>query len=303
MTPMRRILLGLGALALLVPTEARAERLLRGEKTFLWKVTSGTTTVYLLGSVHMAKQDLYPLAKSIEDAFDRSKVLVVEADEGKMEPARMLELIQEKGLYKAGESLSKKLTKEKLKNVEALVGKLGLKMEQVDQMRPWLLAVNASVVALQKLGYEPQYGIDRHFIQEAKDKGKEIGELESIEFQLNLLSGLSDDLQDLFISSTLDEVEGVEKRMEKIFGAWKKGDDQELNRLMITEGLAKKPELAPLQKKLVDDRNEGMVKKVEEYLKTKDVYFVIAGAAHLIGEKGMCELLRKKGYTVEQIGQ
>ncbi len=300
---MRRILLGLGALALLVPTPARAERLLRGEKTFLWKVSSGTTTVYLLGSVHMAKQDLYPLAKSIEEAFDRSKILVVEADEGKMEPVKIQQLVLEKGLYKPGESLSTKLSKEKLKTVEALVAKLGLKMDQVDQMKPWFLSVNASVMALSKLGYDPQYGIDRHFIQEAKDKGREIKELESIEFQINLLSGLPDDLQELFVSSTLDEVDDVEKRMEKIFGAWKKGDDKELNRLMITEGLAKKPELAPLQKKLVDDRNEGMVKKVEEYLKTKDVHFVIAGAAHMIGEKGICELLRKKGYAVEQVEQ
>jgi uncharacterized protein YbaP (TraB family) len=303
MTTMRRILLGLGALALLVPTPARAERLLRGEKTFLWKVSSGTTTVYLLGSVHMAKQDLYPLAKSIEEAFDRSKILVVEADEGKMEPVKIQQLVLEKGLYKPGESLSTKLSKEKLKTVEALVAKLGLKMDQVDQMKPWFLSVNASVMALSKLGYDPQYGIDRHFIQEAKDKGREIKELESIEFQINLLSGLPDDLQELFVSSTLDEVDDVEKRMEKIFGAWKKGDDKELNRLMITEGLAKKPELAPLQKKLVDDRNEGMVKKVEEYLKTKDVHFVIAGAAHMIGEKGICELLRKKGYAVEQVEQ
>ena len=78
-------------------------------------------------------------------------------------------------------------------------------------------------------------------------------------------------------------------------------DDKELTRMMITEGLGKKPELAPLQKKMLDDRNDGMVKKCEEYLKTKDVYFVVAGAAHMIGDKGICELLRKKGYKVEQV--
>jgi uncharacterized protein YbaP (TraB family) len=298
---MRKLLAGIVVVAILV-SSARAERLApRGEKTFLWKATSESTTVYLLGSVHMAKKDLYPLAREIEEAFDRSKILVVEADEGKMEPAKIQQLVMEKGLYKEGESLSTKLTKEKLKTAEALVGKLGLTLEQVDRWKPWFLSVNASVMTLQKLGYDSELGIDRHFTRAAKEKMKEIKELESIEFQIGLLSGLSDEMQDLFISSTLEEVDGVEKRMEQIFAAWKKGDDKELNRIMITEGLAKKPELAPLQKKLLDDRNVEMVKKCEEYLKTKDVHFVIAGAAHLIGDKGICELLRKKGYKVEQV--
>ncbi|HXX94763.1 MAG TPA: TraB/GumN family protein [Planctomycetota bacterium] len=299
-----RFLLGLGVLAFLAPTDVRAERFpSRGDRTFLWKVSSPSTTVYLLGSVHMAKKDLYPLAKPIEDAFARSKVLVVEADEGKMDPVEMQKLVLEKGFYPAGESLSTKLAPEKLKTVEALLGKLGLRLEQVNQMRPWYLAVTASVLALQKLAYDPQLGIDRHFIQAAKDQGKELKELESIQFQIDLLSGLSQDLQELFVAATLDEVDDVEKRMEKVMSAWKKGDDKELYRLLITEGMAKRPELAPLQKRLLDDRNEGMVKKVEEYLRTKDVHFVVAGAAHMIGEKGICELLRKKGYTVEQVEQ
>jgi uncharacterized protein len=298
---MRKLYAGLCLLTILA-SSAQAERAaVRGEKLFLWKASSDTTTVYLLGSIHMAKKELYPLAAEIEQAFERSKYLVVEADESMVDPAKLQQMVMDRGLYKEGESLSKTLTKEKLKNVETLVSKVGLTLEQVDRMKPWLLALTASVMNLQKLGYDPQQGIDRHFIKGAKDKGKEIRELESVEFQLDLLSGFSEDLQNLFVVSTADELEGVEKRMDQLFGLWKKGDDKGLEKLMITDGMAKHPEMAPLQKKMLDDRNVTMAQKVEGYLKTKDVHFVVVGSAHLVGEKGMCELLRKKGVKVEQV--
>ena len=49
-------------------------------KSFLWKVQSKTNTLYILGSVHFLKKEMYPLNKKIEDAFDKSEVLVVEAN-------------------------------------------------------------------------------------------------------------------------------------------------------------------------------------------------------------------------------
>ncbi|RJQ38322.1 MAG: hypothetical protein C4550_06760 [Nitrospiraceae bacterium] len=44
-----------------------------------------------------------------------------------------------------------------------------------------------------------------------------------------------------------------------------------------------------------------MTLKIEEFLKTKETYFVVVGAGHLVGNKGIIELLKRKGYPVEQI--
>ncbi len=300
---MRRTVGFAALLAFALPLAAGTERAVpvRGEKLFLWKATSETTQVYLLGSIHMAKKEIYPLAKEIEQAFERSKYLVVEVDQGKVDPGKIQQMVLERGMYKEGESLSTKLPKEKLKRVQDLVEKVGIPMEQADRLKPWLLALTASVMSLQKLGYDPKQGIDQHFLDAAKEKGKEVKELETVEFQLDLLSGFSDELQDLFVSATLEELNVLEKQMDQIFGAWKKGDAKEMEKITLTEGMAKKPEMAPFKVKMLDDRNVGMAKKVEEYLKTKDVYFVVMGSAHLVGEKGVVELLRKKGVKVEQV--
>jgi uncharacterized protein YbaP (TraB family) len=56
-----------------------------------------------------------------------------------------------------------------------------------------------------------------------------------------------------------------------------------------------------LVKKFVDDRNVAMTGKMEEYLKGKDPVFVVVGAAHIVGDKGIAKQLRDKGYKVEQL--
>jgi uncharacterized protein YbaP (TraB family) len=58
--------------------------------------------------------------------------------------------------------------------------------------------------------------------------------------------------------------------------------------------------LSSAYEKLVYERNRNMAGKIEAYLKTKGTYFVITGAAHLVGEKGIIEILRGKGYRVVQ---
>jgi uncharacterized protein len=56
-----------------------------------------------------------------------------------------------------------------------------------------------------------------------------------------------------------------------------------------------------LSKKILDDRNVVMATKIEEYLKGKDPVFVVVGAAHIVGDKGVAKMLRNKGYKVEQV--
>jgi|ERR1043166_7707209 uncharacterized protein YbaP (TraB family) len=284
---------------LLVSPAARATA--RGEKTFLWKVTSGRGEVYLLGSMHMAKKDLYPLPKEIEEAFARSKFLVIEADEEKVGQEKIQQMVMEKGMYPEGDTITKHLSKEAAKKLGEELGKSGASLEQVERFKPWLVGIMLSMQAMQKLGFEPDQGIDKHFIKEAKEKSREILEVESVEFQLNLLSSLTEEQGNKMLLQTLDEIETTGKQMDKIIAAWKKGDAEEINKLIVTEPAAKHPEWKELQAKLLDDRNVGMTAKVEEYLKKDGPYFVVVGAGHLVGEKGVIRLLEQKKYKVEQI--
>src|SRR5581483_9357791 len=74
---------------------------------FLWKATSKTTTIYLLGSLHVVTKDIFPLPKEIEDAFADSKKLVVEVNAVGLDQQKLLEMTVKKGTYPKGETLSK----------------------------------------------------------------------------------------------------------------------------------------------------------------------------------------------------
>jgi uncharacterized protein len=168
-------------------------------------------------------------------------------------------------------------------------------------MRPWFVAMTLSVISIQKLGYSPEFGIDRVFAGRAKDQNKEVLELESMEFQIKLLAGFADDLQAKYLAATVDESAKSKEQMEKMVESWRNGDVAAFEKETIARPREKHPELAEFHKKMIDDRNEGMAKTVEGYLKTKDVHFVVAGAAHMVGEKGIVNLLEKAGYKVEQM--
>ena len=89
--------------------------------------------------------------------------------------------------------------------------------------------------------------------------------------------------------------------MKEMFDLWKAGDLQGMYETDLREE-RKFPELRAYYKVLLDDRNVAMVKKLMEILKN-DVgpFFVAVGSAHMPGEFGMVELLRKEGFVVEQM--
>src|SRR2546422_4427085 len=89
--------------------------------------------------------------------------------------------------YPAGDSLDKHVSKECL---AAAITKSGLPETQVKLLKPWFLATAVTLNELQKLGIDPQLGLDLHFLQSAK--GRSIIELESAEAQIKLLDGFTD---------------------------------------------------------------------------------------------------------------
>jgi len=58
--------------------------------------------------------------------------------------------------------------------------------------------------------------------------------------------------------------------------------------------------MLPVYEKLLYERNNTMATRIEGFLKAGGRYFVVVGAGHLVGKKGIIELLKKKGYPVEQ---
>ncbi len=265
---------------------------------FLWKVQSKTSTLYLLGSIHFLKQENYPLHAAIEQAFAQSSFLVVEADTsdvGKLNTNRLLG----KALYPENDSIRNHLTPETYELLVKETGKVGLSPEVAARQRPWFLALTLEALELVKLGFDPGYGIDSYFLSRAQGS-KKVLELEGIEEQIDLLSGFAEKEQELFLLYTLKDLRILADEVTRLVNAWSTGDTSGMESI-ITRAVRQDRRLEPVFKKLLDDRNKRMASTIEGYLGRSGNYFVVIGAAHLIGDKGIVTLLKNKGYTVEQL--
>lgn len=268
------------------------------QKNFLWKVQSKEGTVYVLGSIHYLKKETYPLSEKIENAFEKSDNLVVEADINDADKIDIAKLLAN-AIYPENDSLENHVSKETFQTIKREVVPLGLPMEIVNKQKPWFLALTLSSVGLLRLGYDPNYGIDKYFLSKAKGK-KKILELESIDYQIELFSKLSDKDQEWMLLSTLNDLKTLKDKVEKIVKAWTSGDPNEME-AVLTEGIKEDKGLTSVYEKLLYERNEDMITKIEGYLKTKETHFVVVGAGHLVGDRGIIKKLKVKGYQVEQM--
>ena len=267
-------------------------------KVFGWRVKSPSTTAYLVGSIHLAKPDLYPLNPRIESAFGDSGALVVEVDVTQ-QGGELVQQVMAKASYPPGEDITQHVSKEVLQRADTQLQKSGMGVPMFAQFKPWFLAQTVLLMELQRLGFSPTNGIDVYFLRKAKGQ-KKIMELETAASQIDLLNSFSDREQELFLLYTIKDIDNTEKNVNEILASWKQGDAQRMEKFLMAS-VNDMPELRAVYGKLVDDRNESMAKRIDGFLKTQGTYFIIVGSAHLVGEKGLLNLLKRAGYSVEPL--
>jgi len=263
----------------------------------MWKATSPTATVHLVGSIHVGDQGLYPLPAEVESAFAAAKVLAVEINVKSVDRMKTMELIQKYGMYSGEDSLSKHISKETSTALDEFCSKHNLPRAGVEQLKPWVVAVTIAALSWQQAGEDPSLGVDMHFLDESKPPQR-IDELETMESQLNLFVDATEEEQLALLASTLKQGDKMKEMIWKIQTAYLSGDPEALRKIMDEQADTGSKTLT---KKLLDDRNVAMAGKIEEYLKGKEQAFVVVGAAHIVGDKGIARMLRDKGYKVEQV--
>ncbi|NUQ11589.1 MAG: TraB/GumN family protein [Gemmatimonadaceae bacterium] len=165
--------------------------------------------------------------------------------------------------------------------------------------KPWVVAVTFLAKELERNGLDPEHGIDRHFVDAADAASKPIKSLETLEDQLGIFDKMPDATQELFLREALEEADLVGKQIAELTDAWKRGDEAALGKLLATS--YEKAEYKTLQKQLIFDRNVRMAKAVEGMLAGADDVFVVVGVAHLVGEGGVVDLLRKAKHPVDRL--
>src|SRR5207237_9352661 len=108
---------------------------------------------------------------------------------------RLRTILMQKGVYPAGDSVENHIGQETRALLLPYVAKSKELASDYARLKPWFLTVSIAVIEAKRMGFEISEGLDRHFVDKATEMHKPIATLETTEFQLDLISSFSEDLQ------------------------------------------------------------------------------------------------------------
>jgi uncharacterized protein len=290
--PGRIIAVRLILLFLLVAVaEVRAE-----DKSFLWRVQSDKANIYILGSVHFLKKENYPLNKTVEKAFESAQKLVLEIDLKSENAGAVQRMTLEKGINRE-RTLEQSVSAETYGLAEKRAQELGIDIRALNPLKPWLVALTMTALQLQRLGFDPNYGVDRYLAGRAAKSGKTVVGLETASFQIGLIDQLPERDQESMLRQSLKEMDLLDRGLDQIVRAWSTGDVTALEALLLS-GMREYP---AVHQTVIVDRNRSWLSQIEKMIEQGESTLIAVGAAHLIGKDGVIELLKARGYTVEQM--
>lgn len=294
-------------------------------KGFLWQIKSGTNTVYLLGSIHMASADFYPLSNKIWSAYYNSDALVVEAN--LFDESDIMSL-QEMMFYLDGTNLKDHISADTYKKLVQVGELMGYPEEIITLIKPWalyLILSNYSVLST-SVGEDvsSNLGIDSNFLTHAVIYQKPIYAAEGLKKQAEIMESFSDALLEYLLNNYCDQINNaaygedtsqsdeLNKGLEVMFSSWKEGNIEAFAQLSGESGLDDfSDDINEDVKALADEyktkflvqRDDAMAEYIHKLLNTEgsNTYFVILGSLHYISDYSVIDRLVEDGYVLTQI--
>jgi uncharacterized protein YbaP (TraB family) len=266
---------------------------------FLWRFQHDEATVYLAGTIHVLKESLYPLPQPYLDAYAATQKLVFEVDLSRYPPAEMQQQTMAYATLPE-QSLRQSLPSDTYSQLVSAGLIYGLPVGQMQAFKPMLAFQQLGLLGFIAMGYDPAFGIDHYFGQLGEREAENILQLETLDLQLKLLFNQPLDVQTAVLEQALADLGDIEQSTSALVSAYFNGDDARLLSL-IEEQAGEHPLTRAFNAQLLDQRNRGMARTIQAYLESDQSYFVLVGAAHTVGPRGIVALLESAGFTGTRI--
>lgn len=267
-------------------------------KGFFYEIENKNNKVYMLGSIHIGKSSMYPIDQNIINSLKDSDKIFMEIDLTNQEK---LKEMQEKMYYKDGGSLKNDLGEELFARVANIFKDFGMTEDQVNKLKPWAIYNSLSVDPKGEVA-TATYGIESYFLALSLLNNLELGELESVDFQSDLLSNFDKESYISMIKNLTDEIEkngykNINAGLNEMLSAWEVGNKNKMISLLSSDGDEASEKF---NEALLSERDKNMAKKIDAMLKEdgENTYFILVGAAHLVPENSVTGILKNMGYEV-----
>lgn len=267
--------------------------------TSMWKVEVDDSVLYIGGTCHVLRPTDYPLPLEFTRAYNASEVIVFEADLGKMNSAETQAKILMKGVYGDDTTLEKVLSPRTYGLLKQYCDSSGIPIGTLNRLKPSILMVTLLALELQKLGVI-QAGVDNHYYQLAVKDQKKVESLESVDEQIEFLLSMGEGNENQFVEHSIRDLKKTAQVIDQTISAWREGNQDELYNLVVAP---MKQNYPALHRTLLRERNRKWLPKIARYLHNPRREVVLVGVAHLVGEDGLLEQLRGRGYKVNALDQ
>ena len=265
----------------------------------MWQVDGKTNSVYLLGSIHLLREQDHPLPSVIDSAYDDAEVIVMELDMDDMDPAYTQMAFNSAGVLTDGTSLRDLMGDDAYSRAAEAAAAVDIPLDMLAQSEPWLAAMTVEIMLLYRIGFDPMLGVEMTMTARAARDGKPIEGLETVDEQLAFLDGLPLDVQSEMLIQTLAEGAAMDGSIDALIDAWRHGDIAALEGAMLSSI----EEQAELKEVLITRRNRRWAEAIAGWLNDDRDYLVIVGALHLVGDDGVPALLEKRGFGIQQLSE
>jgi uncharacterized protein YbaP (TraB family) len=260
----------------------------------LWRVGDADTTIYLFGTVHALPKGKPWFDGRIEAAFAAADEMVTEVDLS--DQSASAAALQQAGMLPAGTSLRDLMTPDDRMQFEAALVSLGLPVEALDPMEPWMATLTMSLLPLLRQGYQTESGVEMALSARAGTKQR--GALETIAQQIDLFDGMPIDAQLTFLDKTVEAMPEAKTSLDAMVAEWIEGDAVALAALLNAE-----LDDPVLYERLLTQRNASWAGWIEQRLQQPGTVFVAVGAGHLAGTGSVQDQLARRGLTVARVWQ
>lgn len=278
----------------------------------LWKISGADLAKpsYVVGTYHLAPVSFADSIPGLAAALSEADQVYGELDMSELADPQKLMLLQQAMILPEDKTLTGLLSEEELEGLNGLMTELiGVDFSnpaiamQMDRLTPAALAQQLSVIMyMQKHpGFDPANPFDGWFQKKALEEGKPVGGLETVEFQVKVLFGSTSlERQVEQLMCMVNDREQQERRMDRVLEGFFSRDLQTIQSVM-EEMRGNSCDSTPEEDEaLIYGRNADWARRLPAIMREKSTFLAV-GAAHLPGERGLLQLLRRAGYTVEAV--
>ncbi|MEX2579515.1 MAG: TraB/GumN family protein [Verrucomicrobiales bacterium] len=263
----------------------------------IWKVSDEDSSVYLAGSVHLLREKDMPIPPIFDEVYAVSDELIFEIDMAAMTDPAIAVKMRALGSLPAGENLGDRFSEETMTKLESYLSERNFPRGLFDRFTPGMVFLTLSSIEATRNGARPDLGLESQFYLKSEEDGKPSRGLETPEYQMSRFDEIDPENLEALVNESLDDIDQAEESLDEIISAWKTGDGEKIAELILEEMASG----SPLREVLLTERNKNWIPIIEESLAGSDTVLFIVGAAHLVGEDSVVELLQKKGHEVSQL--